>query len=268
MRLVMEADVAISQKPRQAAVGQVQLSPKEHGAYAILAIPLLTGLIAAGPTTVGLAVVVAATFGFLAHEPLLVALGYRGTRAQRSAPAATWRLAGYLIVLVASGCVALIFGSSVVRWALVGCAVGATASFIVALLGKHRTLMGQLLGVVGLSAPCVPVFLAGPVALETALESWATLLLGFVSTTIAVRGVIAAQKRQSRVLHFVILVFMSAIVVGSITTGHSLACAVVPMVGMAWCLLLSPPPARYLKRVGWTLVTGTIASAIWLLQVL
>jgi hypothetical protein len=35
------------------------LKPKEHGAYAILAIPLATGLIAGGPTVVGLLIAVA-----------------------------------------------------------------------------------------------------------------------------------------------------------------------------------------------------------------
>ena len=56
------------------------LKPKEHGAYAILAIPIVTAILVTGPTVVGLCVAVASLAGFLAHEPLLVALGHRGAR--------------------------------------------------------------------------------------------------------------------------------------------------------------------------------------------
>jgi len=39
--------------------------------------------------------------------------------------------------------------------------------------------------------------------------------------------------------------------------------ATLPMLVMSWYLTLDPPPAKQLKRVGWTLVVGTIASAAW-----
>lgn len=74
----MMSTITISQSPPSPAVRGAHLKPKEHGAYAILAIPLVTGLVAAGPTLVGGCIAAAAFTGFLAHEPLLVTLGHRG----------------------------------------------------------------------------------------------------------------------------------------------------------------------------------------------
>lgn len=149
----------------------VSLKPKEHGAYAIIAIPIITALIIAGPTVVGVCVALAATAGFLAHEPLLVAIGHRGKRAQRNTPAARSRAMVLLSFTVACGTLALAVGTVAVRLSLAGCALLSGVSFAFAVLGKHKTLGGQLLGVVGLSAPCVPILLAGTLALATTLET-------------------------------------------------------------------------------------------------
>jgi len=63
------------------APGERSLLPQEHGAYGQLAMPLLTGLALGRPTPAGLTLAAAAVLGFVAHEPLLVALGRRGRRA-------------------------------------------------------------------------------------------------------------------------------------------------------------------------------------------
>ncbi|MEM9644018.1 MAG: YwiC-like family protein [Planctomycetota bacterium] len=263
----MTTAATVSCEPKTVSAAQAKRNPKEHGAYAILAVPLATGLIITGPTIVGLAATLAAVAGFLSHEPLLVVMGYRGARARQTFPFVRQRLAVLLIVMLASGLAALWLGPMLVRWSLIGCAMLASISFSVACLGKHRTLTGQLLGVVSLSAPLVPVLLAGQRPLGTSIESWVTLAIGFTSTTVAVRGVIATQKRQPCELHFTILGAISVIIGGLVATGYSLVWATLPMLCMSWSLLLRPPPTRYLKRVGWTLVGGTLASAIWLLVI-
>ena len=66
----------------------VDLKPKEHGAYAILIIPIATSLAISGVSVTGGAVAIASLAGFFAHEPLLVVLGRRGLRAKRDAPQA------------------------------------------------------------------------------------------------------------------------------------------------------------------------------------
>ncbi len=249
------------------AVPAAKLKPKEHGAYAILGIPVVTALWIAGPTVVGFSVAVAAVTGFLAHEPLLVTLGHRGSRAQRTTPAASRQLAILLLITIACGGVAIASGSTAVRWSLLLCGMLAIVSFALAIAGKHKTLGGQLFGVVGLSVPCVPIMLAGGLGISATQETWATWLIGFASTTMAVRGVIAAQKRQSRSVHWTAITGLSLLAGGLTLAGFRLPITTLPMIAMSWYLMLDPPPAKQLKRVGWTLVVGTIASAVWIIVV-
>lgn len=240
------------------------LAPKEHGAYAILGIPILTSLWIAGPTAIGLCVAVASVAGFLAHEPLLVALGQRGGRAQRTTPAARRRLGLRLSVTIACGAVALVAGTPSVRIALLICAALAAVSFGIAIAGKHRTLGGQLAGVISLSAACLPILLAGAVSTSHTIEAWATWLIGFGATTLAVRGVIAAQKRQARAFPVVAIGGLSVLVAALTYGDFPLPIASAPMIAMSWFLILAPPPAKQLKRVGWSLVVGTLCSAVWM----
>lgn len=238
------------------------LKPKEHGAYAILAIPIATGLIVGGPTVIGLLVTVASIVGFLTHEPLLVLWGHRGGRALRAAPQAKFRLWIQLGVALCTGIAALLIANTSVRIALGGCLIFAVISFAVALFGKHRTLGGQLGGVISLSAPCVPILLASGMDVEESFLIWAIWLIGFTSTTVAVRSVIATQKRQSRILLWSALAIVSLAAVLGLVMRFDEVVAVLPMVALSWSLMLKPPAAKYLKRVGWTLVLATIATGI------
>ena len=242
-----------------------QLKPKEHGAYAILAIPILTALVACGPSVASVCIAVASITGFLAHEPLLVAIGHRGARARRTSPAATKRLALLLAITVAGGTAALLLSDTEVRIALAACISLAVASFSVAIAGKHRTLAGQLLGVAGLSIPCLPILLAGGLDMSVSIETWGTWLIGFSSTTTAVRSVIASQKRQSLHIHIAALSSLTLAVLTATLSGRfNLPIATTPMLLLSWYLIWAPPPARFLKRVGWTLVAGTISTSIWM----
>src|SRR5437762_3573628 len=70
------------------------LAPKEHGAYGQLGLPLVTGLAMGRPGVAAAALAVAAAAAFVAHEPLLILAGQRGTRARREeGPRAARRLA-------------------------------------------------------------------------------------------------------------------------------------------------------------------------------
>jgi hypothetical protein len=89
----------------------VSLGPREHGAYWIAMIPMLTVPLISGPTLVGVAVVVVSLFGFFAPEPLLVALGHRGQGARRDAPIAQSRAIGLLSLSDLAGTTALWFGA-------------------------------------------------------------------------------------------------------------------------------------------------------------
>ncbi len=58
----------------------MSLLPKEHGAYGQMAFPLATAFAVAGMNAPALLIGVAVLAGSLAHEPVLVLLGMRGTR--------------------------------------------------------------------------------------------------------------------------------------------------------------------------------------------
>ncbi len=244
-----------------------KLKPKEHGAYAIIGVPIVTALILSGFTWVGISVSLAAVCGFLAHEPMLVRLGHRGGRAQKSSPQATKRLSILTLLLLISGGIAMAAGSMQVRYALLGCGLLATTSFVLAYRGAHRSFPGQLWGVIGLSAPCVPILLSGSDSSTQGWVVWFAWLIGFLSTTVAVRAVIAAQKQQSTNQHWMILVTLTGLLTALALNGQVIYLTVVPMVLLSWYLLVFPPPARHLKRVGWTLVAGTILSAILMILV-
>lgn len=71
-----------------------RLYPKEHGAYAILGVPLATALFIVGLMPVTVLLSIATITAFLAHEPLLILAGGRGTRVRDAAPQARWLLSG------------------------------------------------------------------------------------------------------------------------------------------------------------------------------
>jgi hypothetical protein len=63
---------------------QTSLLPREHGAYAQLAFPLVTGLGLATPSLPAVALALAAVAFFLANEPVAILLGTRGSGWRRS----------------------------------------------------------------------------------------------------------------------------------------------------------------------------------------
>lgn len=243
-----------------------KLNPKEHGAYAILGVPLVTSILLAGPTLVGMLVMTASIAAFLAHEPLLVTCQHRGKRAQAGTPAARRRLA--LLVAVTVGCTALaaMLGSASVRIALVGTGLLASAALGMAIAGKHRSLGGQIVGVLGLSAPCLPIALSSDgtewAQLAPAAEVWVTWMLGFAAAIVSVRGMIAFQKRRPRTYHWVAIVLLTAIFVTLVCTPLKLTATSLPLMAMAWYLMISPPAARLIKRVGWMFVGGAVATGL------
>lgn len=244
----------------------VKLNPKEHGAYAILGVPLATSILLAGPTLVGMLVMTASIAAFLAHEPLLVACQHRGKRAQAGTPTAKRRLA--LLVGVTVGCTALaaILGSTGVRIALVGTGLLASIALGLAVAGKHRSLGGQIVGVLGLSAPCIPIALSREgtewTQLVPAAEVWVSWMLGFAAAVVSVRGMVAFQKRRPRTYHWVAIAMLTAVFIALACTPLKLTATSLPLLAMAWYLMISPPAARLIKRVGWMFVGGAVATGL------
>src|SRR3990172_12286720 len=80
------------------------LLPREHGAYAGIAFPLITALSLGAPTAVQLLWIAGCVAVFLAHEPLLIIVGERGRRSHTALGARARRTAYGLVALaVATG---------------------------------------------------------------------------------------------------------------------------------------------------------------------
>ena len=92
-------------------------------------------------------------------------------------------------------------GDDPVRLALVACLLCGLIGLAAAMLGYQRAAVTQLWSVLALTIPCVAVMLAGGIGVVTSLAVWMTLGIGCLSTTMAVRSVIAAQKCRPRRSH-------------------------------------------------------------------
>lgn len=245
------------------------LWPKEHGAYAQLALPLVTALALAWPTLAGLLLVVAASAAFLAHEPWLVARGARGQRARREAGARARRRLAALVLVGVGSLVGACWLLLPMTLAWLGLPVGLGALVLaLSLAGREKTTAGELLAATALPAWAVPVALADGVALRLALACWVAFSAAFALGTLAVRGIIAAQKARRRPeAASTISPALPACVAVALVTAFGLLpspvpAALVPTVLAAGVLALMPPPARQLRAVGWALAGSTTLTAL------
>ena len=245
-----------------------RLHPKEHGAYAILGMPLLAALLIGGVTAVGVLTILAAVAGFLANEPLMVAWGRRGQRARSATPTATRVLVTLLLIAGVSGSLALWLGTPGVQTALLGCAVFAALGFGLSAGGWQRTLTAQLVGIVGLTLPSVVVLLAGGIELRLALALSSAWMIGRVATTTAVRSVVARSKAslQRRVpfINDVILLLVASAAAIGMSTGIGEWITVSPLLLAAVALRLWPPAMKDIRNLGWRLVAVNVVSCVWM----
>ncbi|HHH11978.1 MAG TPA: hypothetical protein ENK23_07900 [Sorangium sp.] len=238
------------------------LRPKEHGAYAQLALPLITALGMGRPHLAGLALVTSALALFIAHEPLLVLLGARGLRARRQDGARAWR---YVLAwsTIALGCGVgglWLGGEAVVRASAVP--LGALLVLLPVLL-KHweKTLLGEVLAGVALAAAAVPVAVAGGVPIATAMVIWGAWTAAFCVTTSAVRWVISSFKHGRGARGGLLLATVATGAIAGLSLESQVALAMVPMLLVSWYLIARPPHPRKLRRVGWSLVASTLLAA-------
>lgn len=244
------------------------LWPKEHGAYAQLLAPLALALVHGPLTPASVALAIASVLAFVAHEPLLVALGLRGRRAQEEEGARAKNVGLTLGALaVALGAFGLATGE---RAGLAGAIapVVLTAILVVLIRAKReRTLVGELVAALALSSAAAPVALAAGAELPFVAASAFTFALGFTANTIAVRGVIARHKGRAVVSPSLLLLAVSAVLTAAGALFGWPGLAALPLVLASWILVAAPPPARQLRAVGFVLVGATLVSAALLLAI-
>jgi hypothetical protein len=251
------------------------LLPREHGAYAQLGFPLLTGLLLARGHPGALAFALAAMAVFLAHEPLAVVTGVRGVRLREALGARARRR---LWILGVAGAVAVVIAVVVApprAWlaALVP-AVPGLALIPLFLTDRVKTLGGEVVAAAAFSATVMPVALSGPVDGAT---SWVAASVWFgavVPAIVSVHAVKAAHKGRppGRWLIPAAPLLAGVVSVAGVSAAMLLPypavklLAVIPPALAVVAVWVTRPHPRHLKRIGWTMVAASAMTLALLLS--
>lgn len=250
------------------------LMPREHGAYAEVTLPLLTGWLIGGWSLGALALTVAVVSAFLAAEPAAVLTGVRGERLlQELRRAAQLRLASLVLTSVASGIVALLL-LPVPAKAWLALPTGLAAGFVpIVALGKQKALPSELLMAAVLSSLVMPLAIGGGGDWTRAVWAASTWFAVFALATVAVHTLKAVHKRTrtARGLQWATAVGSVAVAVAVLLvwrlTPLSLPAVAAPLLpaSMAVGFVVRPVHPRHLRRVGWTIVGVNVVVLLLLL---
>jgi hypothetical protein len=256
-----------------------RMFPREHGAYGQMIAPIVASLFAGRPTMAALLVAVAIVAAFVAHEPLLVLIGRRGTRARREQGSRAWRW------LVASGGVALAAATATVflmpadaRWTLLLPLPFVMVLGIAMAWGHEKSTVAEVAVALAFSFASVPVARAAGLAMSPAFAIALVFAAMFVTSTLAVRAVILGSRGggnpgAQRITRMAAALSIAAILVSAVVAAMRgwmsapMATAFVPGLVVASGLVVAPPPASALRRAGWTLVGATVATVVILIVV-
>ena len=172
---------------------RVRWLPRQHGAWAMLAVPFVLGIVASHPSPWQAVLAVTAVSGYLASSAAL-----DWTRARRSAYVAPAVVFGALF-LGSGGLLLLVFPALAAAAAVV--AVAAAAVLGVTLAGHPRSLVASLSqaaeAIVLVPAAAV---VAGPVAWPTAARATLVTGLYLVSSLLVVRSMIRERGNRGFVV--------------------------------------------------------------------
>lgn len=246
--------------------------PKEHGAWAQVALAAAAASWTAPAHPGGFWAWIAGLFcAFMAHEPLLILLGQRGAKARK---AAAW---GWLALWAAAGCTFGILGwrgaPELARQALLLPAAFGALLLPGILRGEEKSLPGEGLAALALGAAALPLALRGGLAPRKALILATGLMLAFALGTLLVRRFIAVLRKRPEPFSGRVAALLTGAGVGAgcilLLQGRlllGLACLPLPLLGFR--LFARPwPPAR-MKRLGWALAFGNLATALLLASAL
>jgi hypothetical protein len=250
------------------------LLPREHGAYAELLFPVVTGWASRSPDVATVLFTVAVVAGFLSYEPLMVLRGVRGRRLQDAlGETAHTQLLLFLSVGTVTGVLAVALTGTATQVAALVPAACAVA--LLPWLYRHRlkTLAAEILVVAAFSATVLPLAVREAADWRFAWTAAAVWCGSFTLGTLAVHAIKVRHKqtvgvRWSRpAAPALALVAVGIGVVGPVlgaipvTTGVAL---VVPAV-LAGLFSVLPVHPRRLKRVGWSLVVANVITLVLLL---
>ena len=249
------------------------LLPKEHGAYGQVGFPLVTVLLIGATSAPAQLLVLTVVTLFLAHEPLLIAMGRRGPRVRRElgAPAMSW-LAALCTVAAAASAAALRQFSYADWWTLLVPALPAAAVLVAIRRGAEKTGVAEICASCAFAGAAFPVGAAGGVRLIDAAAVSVVFAVNFVLATLAVRALIvrvrgggdppaaAGLRRAALVTALVALMAIGIACYGRVFPTTAFI-ATVPGLGAVTRLTLYPPPVSRLRSVGWMLIGSTVVTS-------
>lgn len=249
--------------------------PREHGAWAQAALSLGAAAALAPRFPPGFwAWTGAVVLAFLAHEPLLVLLGQRGPRMrmERSRACALW-LGGLGAGAVALALLGLAGSPLLARKAALLPVLPALLLLPGILRGEEKSLAGEALAALALAGASAPLALRAGAGLGSALALAAGLGIAFLLGTLLVRQFLAGLRRRPEPLSVYGAPLLTGLGAGAglilLSEGRwlaGLACLPLPLLGAR--LLARPWPPRHLKRLGWALAAGELATAVLLVLAL
>jgi hypothetical protein len=250
------------------------LWPREHGAYAQLGFPLLTGLIFAGGEPGAVAFAAVAVCHFMAHEPLAVVTGIRGARLRKELAEAAWVRLVMLAVFSGVALLGAFLFSPARAW--LGAALPAALGLLLVplfLARRIKTVAGELLVAAASSAALLPVALAGTVPGVVAIVAASVWLAVSAPAVVAVHAIKAANKPGPGTGWLVpaapvlaALVLVAAVLAAILLPSPArLALAALPVPAAVLVLAFLRPHPRHLKGIGWTLVAANTLTLVLLL---
>jgi hypothetical protein len=248
------------------------LIPHEHGAYGQLGFPLAAAIASGRPGAASASLVIAFVAAFIAHEPVLVLIGERGTRAKRESyrdAVLTFGVAGTIALLAAVAGLWLMLPAS--RWTVAVPAAFAVAAVPMIVQRTQKTTTGELHVALTLASCALPAGVAAGVSQQKAAACWFVLTLGFWAATLAVRATIAKQRREPfaalrgwAVLLAVAGPLVTAFMAASLGLHPRLWAAALPLSILALVAAVVLPSARRLREIGWSLIGASAVASILL----
>jgi hypothetical protein len=254
------------------------LLPKEHGAYAELAFPLVTGLALTTPSLPALSLGLAAVFLFLANEPLAILLGARGKRLKEQLGERA-RMRGSFLLGGATGLGLLgvwTGGAEIWPEALFPLAAGSLLIPLV-LSGKQKTLFGEFVVVTAFATLLLPLAAASGADPHRAALAAGVWWVSFGLGTLEVHAIKARLKEKGRnqwtrwgspVASALAVTGALSVALGQIGSPAAAgpAAALLPPSLAIFGVSLANVHPKHLKGVGWTLVAANTVALVLLLQ--
>lgn len=252
------------------------LVPREHGAWAQMALPLVAALLVTGGSPAAALLVLATVSGFIAHEPALVLLGGRGARVREEsgARARKW-LAALLGVAAVAGLGGLLLAPWPARGALVVAAIAAAVTMGLAARREEQSMLGEFTVVTAFVAAGAAVALAAGGTPELALTLTLTWWLAFGASIFAVHVVLerAVSKgtREVGVRHAVFVVALGlggSVAALRLGLGWIVPAALAPMALVSLAVCLVRFSAKDLHKLGWALAGASTTTLVVLVLAL